>query len=63
MNYGVERRLLWHEKGFKSPVTREKLRKALLDMAIILENATLEFVISYRGETMTSVAVEYHEPC
>lgn len=63
VNYGVERRLLWHEKSFKSPVTREKLRKAILDMAIVLGNATLSFMIQYRGETMTSVAVDYPEGC
>ncbi|KAL8759425.1 MAG: hypothetical protein Q9199_000795 [Rusavskia elegans] len=61
VNYGVDRSNLWHEKSFKSPVTREKLRKAMFDMAIILGNATLEFVISYRGQTMTSVAVDYPE--
>ncbi|KAL8953266.1 MAG: hypothetical protein Q9222_000871 [Ikaeria aurantiellina] len=61
LTYGIDRNLLRHEKSFKSPVTREKLRKAIFNMAIVLGNATLGFYIGYRGETVTSIAVEYPE--
>ena len=61
VHYTVERSLLWHEKSFKSPITKEKHRLATLDMAIIPGNATLEFVISYKGQQVTSVEVDYPE--
>ncbi|KAL8668802.1 MAG: hypothetical protein Q9168_006583 [Polycauliona sp. 1 TL-2023] len=61
VNFDIKSSMLWHEKSFRSPVTKEKLRRATFAMAITLGNATLGFQIAYKGYVLNRVAVDYPE--
>ena len=52
---------LIHEKSFRSPVTREKYRKAKFQVSIIPRSADLEFVVRHRGKELARVWADYAE--
>jgi hypothetical protein len=61
VDFAIDRAKLWAEKSFKDPATGQKWRTALFDFGIRLDDTTLDFFVTYKGEEVASVAANYME--
>ncbi|KAF2870470.1 hypothetical protein BDV95DRAFT_607638 [Massariosphaeria phaeospora] len=61
VDYGIDCSKLWHERGFKDPTTGEKWRHAVFDLLVVLDSATLHFVVFYRGKPVAYTEAKYKE--
>lgn len=61
VDYKIQRSKLWGEKSFKDKTTGQKWRRATFDFCIRLNNTTLEFFVTYKGEQVASTEANYKE--
>jgi hypothetical protein len=61
VEYRVQRSKLWSERSFKDQTTRQKWRTATFDFCIRLDNTTLEYFVTYKGEQVAHTEAKYKE--
>jgi hypothetical protein len=59
--YGIDCNKLWLEKSWKDPSTGQKWRSATFTLAVLLDSATLHFVVFYRDEPVAYTEAKYKE--
>ncbi len=61
VQYGIDRSTLRLERSYRDPATNKKWRDATFDLVIMLDSATLRFMVNYKGERVAYTSAKYKE--